>query len=125
MGTNKKTPNGRVFHLSKREAYPIIEQYFRSGLLPREFWEKVGWSDNQFYSWRKRYMEEYHIDIDSESTPEFHPVSVITDTPSEKEIEMPQTSIDGVMMEITYPNGVVLRCPSPNINFLRDLIKLY
>ena len=50
MGTNKKMTGGRVCHLSKRQAYPIIEQYFRSGMLPREFWEKVGWSDNQFYN---------------------------------------------------------------------------
>lgn len=41
MGTNKKMTGGRVCHLSKRQAYPIIEQYFRSGMLPREFWEKV------------------------------------------------------------------------------------
>lgn len=125
MGTNKKMPGGRVCHLSKRQAYPIIEQYFRSGMLPREFWEKVGWSDNQFYSWRKRYMEEYHLEIASDNTPEFHPVSVLPDSPPEKESAMSQSPDNGFMVDITYPNGVVLLCPSPSINFLKDLIKLY
>lgn len=28
--------------LSKRQAYPIIEQYFKSGLMPRDFYNQVG-----------------------------------------------------------------------------------
>ena len=125
MGTNKKMTGGRVCHLSKRQAYPIIEQYFRSGMLPREFWEKVGWSDNKFYNWRKRYMAEYHLDTDSEDAPEFHPVSVLPDTPPEKETAMSQNPVNGLMVEITYPNGVILRCPNQDIGFLKDLIRLY
>lgn len=94
-------------------------------MLPREFWEKVGWSDNQFYNWRKRYMEEHHLDVDSDNAPEFHPVSVIPDTPSEKEAGTPRRPDNGFMVEITYPNGVMLRCSSPNTDFLKDLIQLY
>ena len=108
MGTTGKSHRPPTIHLSKKQAYPIIEQYFRSGMLP---WEKVGWSDNQFYNWRKRYMEEHHLLPEASGQAEFHPVSV--PAPDSRPDGLPaKPSETGTATEIIYPNGVVLRTSS-------------
>lgn len=107
--------------LSKRQAYPLIEQYFRSGLMPRDFYNQVGWSDNQFFSWRKRYMEEHNMLTEEEFAPTtFHPIAVnLPENPTMVKTE------ENFTIEITYPNGVTLRVYSKNTAQLVDLIKLY
>lgn len=125
MGTSKKVIGHVRGHLSKKQAYPIIEQYFRSGMLPREFWEKVGWSDNQFYNWRKRYMEDHHLLSEKESGTTFHPVSVSPSaTLSDKKEKIPLSQTPNIT-EITYPNGVVLKTLSQDPAYLTVLIKAF
>lgn len=93
-------------------------------MLPKEFWEKVGWSDNQFYSWRKRYMEEHHLLPEATGQAEFHPVSV--PVPDSRPDCLPvKPSETGTATEIIYPNGVVLRTSSIDPGYLADLIKAY
>ena len=107
--------------LTKREAFPIIEKYFRSGLVPREFYRQEGWSDNQFFLWRKRYMEEHNMFKSEESEPiTFHPIGLTS-----PESSLSEKTEQGFTIEIIYPNGVILRVYSKNTSQLVDLIKLY
>ena len=117
---NKTARKKTSERLTKRQAYPLIEEYLRSGLTPLEFYTKVGWTDNQFFSWRKRYMEEH--DLLREDTPpaDFHPITIT----SEAEQTFEEKS-DEFTIEITYPNGVSLKVYSKNTAQLVDLIKLY
>lgn len=124
MGSSNKHHRGRVGHLSKQQAYPIIEQYFRSGMLPKEFWEKVGWSDNQFYNWRKRYIEEYHLQPDEEAVPDFHPVSAVPAVSDEEKIPVDPPK-KGHTVDIIYPNGVTLKVSAYDTDSLKELINLY
>ena len=108
--------------LTKQQAYPIIERYFRSGLMPCDFYRQEGWSDNQFYSWRKRYMEEHNMLTEEEfEATNFHPIEISqpNNRPSSK------TEEEKLTIKITYPNGVTLRVYSRNTTQLVDLIKLY
>ena len=118
MQKKKQTKQISGIRLTKREAYPVIEQYFKSGLLPRDFYDQIGWSDNQFFSWRKRYMEEHNML--SEDGFAFHPVEI---TP-EKVILNEQVKGD-FTIEISYPNGVMLRVYSQERVCLQELVKLY
>ncbi len=43
----------------KKEAYSLIEQYYSSGELPSVFYRRMELSDNQFYSWRKKYLRDH------------------------------------------------------------------
>ena len=106
--------------LTKQQAYPIIEKYFRSGLMPCDFYRQEGWSDNQFYSWRKRYMEEHNMLTEETFEPaNFHPIEI---NPTE---DISTETKEGFSIEIVYPNGVTLRVYSKNTTQLVDLIKLY
>ena len=107
--------------LTKREAYPIIEKYFKSGMLPYEFYKQEGWSDNQFYLWRKHYMEEHGMFKEAErEVPTFHPIEL---TPPK--VTSSDKAVQEFTIEIIYPNGVILRVYSKNTSQLVDLIKLY
>lgn len=122
---NRRPPGMR---LTKRQAYPIIEQYFKSGLMPRDFYNQVGWSDNQFFSWRKRYMEEHNMLSEEEfGTASFHPITINSseDNTSVKAEQKAAAEEEEFTLEIVYPNGVTLRVYSKNTAQLVDLIKLY
>jgi len=124
MQKNKQTRQLPGTRLSKRQAYPIIEQYFKSGLMPCDFYKQVGWSDNQFYSWRKRYMEEHNMLAEEEFEPAvFHPIAITSD--SNVSVAPPEKTEENFTIEIVYPNGVTLRVYSKNTAQLVDLIKLY
>lgn len=119
---NRRPPGMR---LTKRQAYPIIEQYFKSGLMPRDFYNQVGWSDNQFFSWRKRYMEEHNMLSEEEfDTASFHPIT-INSSEDNTSVKAEQKAEEEFTLEIVYPNGVTLRVYSKNTAQLVDLIKLY
>jgi len=113
-------------YLTKEIAYPIIARYFKNGGgLPSEFYKKEGLSDSQFYTWRKRYLEDFPRPLftpepASKDTPaSFHPIQVsspITQSATEKDDQI----------ELEYPNGVILRVGgSLNDSRLASLIKLY
>ncbi|NDV77713.1 hypothetical protein, partial [Dysgonomonas sp. 511] len=86
--------------------------------MPCDFYRQVGWSDNQFYSWRKRYMEEHNMLAEEDFEPPiFHPITVTP--PEEANLVEPEESFT---IEITYPNGVTLRVYSKNTAPLVDLI---
>lgn len=117
-----------AMRLSKRQAYPIIEKYFKSGLLPYEFYKQEGWSDNQFFSWRRRYMEEYNMlegEAENGSVPtSFHPIE-ISPTEDKESIKSEEKPEQEFTIEIVYPNGVTLRVYSKSTAQLIDLIKFY
>lgn len=108
------------YKLTKNKAYPLIEQYLRSGMEPREFYNQVGWTDNQFYSWRKRYLEEHDMLTEESQAVSFHPIE--TTSPPTMSVECTNEKFT---IEISYPNGVTLRVYSKNTAHLVDLIKLY
>lgn len=120
MQKKKREPQISGDRLTKSKAYPLIEQYLRSGLEPREFYNQVGWTDNQFFSWRKRYLEEHDMLTEVPPVVSFHPIETIP---------LPTTSAESAdekfTIEISYPNGVTLRVYSKNTAHLVDLIKLY
>ncbi len=121
MQKKQQTRRAPGTRLTKRQAYPIIEQYFKSGSVPIDFYTEVGWSDNQFFSWRKRYMEEHNMLAEEEfGATSFHPIDLqiqentVDDHPKEE-----------FTIEVIYPNGVILRVYSKHTSQLADLIKLY
>lgn len=113
----------KTFPLRSETAYPVIARYFKSGLRPHEFYKKEGWSDNQFSYWKKRYMVEYNIQSENESpSPQFHPITVTNTTHN----NTPESSPNSIHIELTYPNGVVLRVDSKlDDSRIACLIKLY
>ncbi len=140
--------------LSKSEAYSLIEEYYSSGELPSVFYRRVGWSDNQFYGWRKKYLREhpsiakklgisaagqsprnasYHLSAkptansQSASASE-HPVSESGFTRVEVSAS-PHTYTPSAItsgFELCYPNGVVLRLPVGIATaYISELVKCY
>ena len=120
------TKNGG--YLTRETAFPLIARYFKSGCSPHEFYKKEGLSKNQFFIWRKLYMQEYNIPSPTQESsspktkePEvnFHPIQV--PPPVKQSTEEQDTQI-----ELEYPNGVILRVDgSLNDSRLASLIKLY
>jgi len=111
----KRNPLSRP--LSQSEGFGHIENYYRSGLRPREYYRQHGISEWQFYNWRKRYLSS-HPHMESSSIPEkkFHPVSIES---------VAGTGISG--FEIHYPHGVRVVISSEHsigIEKLSALIKL-
>ena len=103
--------------LTHSEGFGHIENYYLSGLRPRDYYKQHGISEWQFYSWRRRYLA-IHPQAESSNlqTKKFHPVN----------IESPcVTGISGI--EICYPNGVRLVIGAEHsieIKKLSELIKL-
>jgi len=109
--------------LRSENAYPVIARYFKSGLRPHEFYKKVGWSDNQFSYWKKRYMLDHNMQTENDDPkPEFHPITVVdTSQPN-----LSKYSDQTIQIEIEYPNGVRLRVDGKlNESRIAGLIKLY
>ena len=137
--------------LSKSEAYRLIEDYFSSGELPSVFYRRVGISDNQFYSWRQRYLRDHpHIArqlgiILRDKTPRNASYNIapkptqdtISSTSSKSgfariDVSTPSASVSSASVssasayELCYPNGVVLHLSSDiATSSLMELIKLY
>ncbi len=140
--------------LSKSEAYSMIEEYYSSGELPSVFYRRVGWSDNQFYGWRKKYLREhpslakklgisaagesprnagYHLSAKRSVNPKSasaseHPV------PESGFVRMevsdpPHTCTPSAITsdyELYYPNGVVLCLPAGvAASYISELVKRY
>ena len=134
--------------LSKEEAYSLIEDYFSSGELPSVFYRRVGLSENQFYSLRKRYLRDHpHIarqlglSHGNGKTPRNtsynikpQPTSNTTNSTSSKcgfarlDVSTPSLDVSSSLSayELCYPNGVVLHLPADIATAtLMELIKLY
>lgn len=134
--------------LSKDEAYSLIEDYFSSGELPSVFYRRVGLSDNQFYSWRQRYLRDHpHIarqlglSFSNGKTPrnasyhiEPNP-ALDTTIPTSSECSFARLDVSAssatpsssaFAYELCYPNGVVLHLPADiATSSVMELIKLY
>lgn len=112
-------------HLTKEIAYPMIARFLKSGILPSEFYNKEGLSENQFYTWRKRYLKDYPSALGQsisgakesrETQSGFHPIHV----------SVPKHPEPPGRIELEYPNGVVLRVEGTfSETRLASLIKLY
>lgn len=135
--------------LSKSEAYSLIEDYFSSGELPSVFYRRVGLSDNQFYSWRKKYLRDhpslakklgvdltgktprnasYRLSAKDKPSVSDKGFSRVEVSDSEPDVAPPAavSTNPSFAYELCYPNGVVLRLPSSTaIPSLAELIKLY
>lgn len=134
--------------LSKSEAYSLIEEYYSSGELPSVFYRRVGLSDNQFYSWRQRYLRDHPhiarqlgISLSSVKSPRnasyniaSNPASDNTSSTSSKcgfariDVSAPSSAVSSSLStyELHYSNGVILRLPLDiATSTLMELIKLY
>jgi hypothetical protein len=111
----KRKPISRP--LSQSEGFGHIENYFRSGLRPAEYYNQHGLSEWQFYSWRKRYLlAQAQLKTPVVAEKKFHRVNI----ESPCGIELPG-------LEIHYPHGVRLVLGSGHsigIEQLTALIKL-
>ena len=134
--------------LSKEEAYSLIEDYFSSGELPSVFYRRVGLSENQFYSLRKRYLRDHPhvarqlgISLNNGKTPRNASYNILpqpasdtsSSTPSKcgfarLDVSTPSAARSSSVStyELCYPNGVVLRLSSDiATSSVMELIKLY
>ena len=112
----EKTKEG-VHHLTQSEGLSHIENYYRSGLRPSDYYRQHGLTEYQFYGWHKRYLT-LHPEVESlaGAKKKFHPVKI------ESPIE---TRLCG--LEIHYPHGVRVVAGSDHpieIEKLLTLIKL-
>jgi len=92
----KRKPISRP--LSQSEGFGHIENYYRSGLRPHEYYSQQGISEWQFYRWRKRYLAVHHqaeMSTKAENGKKFHRVRIET-----------TTGIQVSGLEIHYPHGV-------------------
>ena len=118
VGKNDMGKTGEGFHpLTRSEGLAHIENYYRSGLRPSEYFNQHGLTDSQFYGWRKRYLA-LHPEAESAKNTQkkFHPVA----------IESPAV-IKQSGLELHYPNGVrviIGNEDSMDIEKLSALIKL-
>jgi len=106
--------------ISRSEGMAHIENFYRSGLRPREYYQQHGLTECQFYGWRRRYLALYPeaSDKPAEVKPEkqFHPVQIES-----------ASSFRTSGLEIHYPHGVRLILGSDSdieIEKLKELIKL-
>jgi hypothetical protein len=85
--------------LSRTAGMAHIENYYRSGLRPFEYYQSHGLTECQFYGWRKRYLalhpEAENKHTVSKSKKRFQPVKIESRT---------ENQLSG--LEIHYPNGV-------------------
>jgi transposase-like protein len=110
--------------LDQATIYPMIAELLKSGESPSAFYKRVGLSEHQYYSWRKRYLSD-HPD-ESPTNPKmrkpmvgFHPIEVSSPTP-------PVRKDQNTQIELEYPNGVILRIVSALSDVrIASLIKLY
>jgi hypothetical protein len=108
--------------ISRSEGLAHIENFYRSGLRPKEYYGQQGLTECQFYGWRRRYLS-----LHPEAADKNHPV---TEKPKKQfhpvKIETASTfRISG--FEIHYPHGVRLVLGSDQvmeIDKLKELIKL-
>ncbi len=140
--------------LSKSEAYSLIEEYYSSGELPSVFYRRVGWSDNQFYGWRKKYLRDHpslakkigvsaagksprnasyqisakHTANSQSASASNHPVpesGFARIAVSERTHTCTPSAITSGF-ELCYPNGIVLRLPmGVAASYISELIKCY
>ena len=106
--------------LSRKEGMAHIENFYRSGQRPREYYTQHGLTECQFYGWRRRYLALHPEASDTNSpvtsTKKFHPVTI------ESASTFPLSSL-----EIHYPHGVRLVFSSAHameIEKIKELIKL-
>lgn len=140
--------------LSKTEAYSLIEAYYSSGELPSVFYRRVGWSDNQFYGWRKKYLRDhpslakqlgisavgksprnasYHLSAkhtanSKSASASNHPVSESGFTRMEVSAPTHTRTPSDVPSgyELCYPNGIVLSLPAGvAASYISELVKGY
>ncbi|WP_165045883.1 hypothetical protein [Dysgonomonas sp. ZJ709] len=108
--------------LNSAEAFPIVARYLKGDLLPHEVYRQEGWSDNQFYYWRKRYEKKYPTaEEPTAPSSEFHPIEI-------KNTDQAQSTHPDEMahIELEYPNGVILRIGRAlSDSRILSLIKLY
>jgi hypothetical protein len=106
--------------ISRSEGFSHIENYYRSGLRPSEYYTQHGLTECQFYGWRKRYLA-LHPEATDKNPPvkpqkKFHPVNID-----------PDCSFPLSGLEIHYPHGVRLILGSDQeigIAKLKELLKL-
>jgi hypothetical protein len=106
--------------ISRTEGMAHIENFYRSGLRPREYYNRHGLTECQFYGWRRRYLALHPeaADKDSPVKPKkkFHPVKI-----------EPVSSLRLSGVEIHYPHGVRLVLgyeQEIDIEKIKELIKL-
>jgi hypothetical protein len=111
----KKRTCERLF--SQSEGFRHIEEYFRSGLRPCEYYKQHHIGEHQFYSWRRRYLAA-HPEMQGAIKAKKHIYPVRIDSP-------PNIRPSG--LEIHYPHGVrvvIADCTSMGIDQLSSIIKL-
>jgi len=103
--------------LSHSEGIGHIENYYRSGLRPSEYYHQHGISEWQFYNWRRRYLAIHpQAEMPEKAGKKFHRIQIESIT---------GTQISG--LEIHYPHGVrvIIGKDYPvEIEKLSELIKL-
>jgi hypothetical protein len=106
--------------ISRKEGLAHIENYYRSGLRPAEYYKSNGLTECQFYGWRKRYLTLHPESSDKntavKSRKKFHPIKIES-----------SRSLRLSGLEIHYPNGVRVVVDSEHAietDQLKELIKL-
>ncbi len=84
--------------LSRAEMFPIVEEWQNSDLSMAGFCKQRGIAKSVFYYWQKKYKEDQSIGG-------FVPIKVDNgNRPS-----------NSSMIEIAYPNGVIVRLPNQTL----------
>jgi len=71
----EKTKEG-VHLLTQSEGLSPIENYYRSGLRPSDYYRQHGLTEYQFYGWRKRLTLHPEVESLAGAKKKFHPVKI-------------------------------------------------
>ncbi len=95
--------------------YALVGRWQKSGLSKKAFSQKEGITYESFRYWVKKHSKESSITREGYNTPGFVPLQV-----------KPSMDIIPSNIEITYPNGIKVNCPSTiGLGPLKMLIRLF
>ena len=102
----------------------LFREWKESGLTVREYCSNVGYSESQFYRWKKKYEENPPQAVSPVNSCGFVPVRLSTRTGT-LEVSPRCGTVEGTAprIELTYPNGVTIRLPGDTpIETLRSMV---
>ena len=89
---------------SKKKMYTSIETWQSSELSLEKYCQQEGLAKSTFSYWLKKYRKEQGQDSRNESKNSFIPMQIAIPRAQDKKTQVP--------IEVHFPNGVLVRCPS-------------
>ena len=101
---------------TRTEILKLLTHWKRSGITKRQFCRNENIAHSTFANWYKKYRQDIDQPTESDPLPAFIPIKLDNHPPPGKSAYSP--------IEVSFPNGVQLRCTSDiDFNDLKLLIQ--